>query len=122
MLTEDEARHQLALLARRKRARVTEFSPERPTVWKPWEVRNPGSGETFTEAGAWEFIVACLEEGQALKPVPLDHPPGKTGYAMTVPGGPGAPDIYIKLELGSGKILGRSFHYSRSADSNGSDE
>ena len=25
---------------------------------------------------------------------------------------PGQPQLYVKLELGAGKVLGRSFHYS----------
>ena len=26
---------------------------------------------------------------------------------------PGQPRLYVKLQLGSGKIIGRSFHYSK---------
>ena len=29
---------------------------------------------------------------------------------------PGRPQLYIKLQLGSGKIIGRSFHYSEWKD------
>ena len=29
---------------------------------------------------------------------------------------PGQPQLYVKLQLGSGKIIGRSFHYSERKD------
>ena len=29
---------------------------------------------------------------------------------------PGQPQLYVKLQLGSGKIIGRSFHYSERMD------
>ncbi len=40
----------------------------------------------------------------------LEQPEGKTGYVMKVL--LGTKMVYIKLELGSGKVIGRSFHYS----------
>lgn len=107
-------RHQLVVLARRGRARVTEFSIDRPTDWRPWQVRNPaGVLDThFTDAAAWELIASKLEDGHPVEVVELDKPPGATGYVMKIDIEPGHPLLYVKLQLGSGKIIGRSFHYS----------
>jgi len=64
----------------------------------------------FTPAGAWQFIAECLEAGHRIEPMMLEQPEGKTGYVMKVL--LGTKMVYIKLELGSGKVIGRSFHYS----------
>ena len=110
----ESTRHQLATLARRSRARVTEFSRERPTNWRPGQVRNPdGVLDThFTDAAAWELIATCLENGHLIEQVELHKPRGATGYVMKIDLEPGRSKLYVKLQLGSGKIIGRSFHYS----------
>ena len=102
------------ILARRPGARITEFSRKRPTEWKPWEVRNPGGSldSHFTGGGAWEFIATKLEEGHSVEVVELQKPPGKKGYVMKIDLDPGDQPLYVKLQLGSGKVIGRSFHYS----------
>lgn len=107
-------RHQMVVLARRGRARVTEFSRDRPTDWRPGQVRNPdGMVDThFTDTAAWELIASKLEDGHPVEIVELEKPPGATGYVMKIDIEPGQPLLYVKLQLGSGKIIGRSFHYS----------
>ena len=107
-------RRELVLLARRRHARVTEFRPDRPTDWRPQQVRNPsGVLDThFSNAAAWELIASKLEEGHPVETIELHRPPGRTGYVMKVDIEPGQPQLYVKLQLGSGKIIGRSFHYS----------
>ena len=35
---------------------------------------------------------------------------------MKIPLGGKRPNLYVKVELGSGRIWGRSFHYSRHSD------
>ena len=106
-------RHQLITLADRKTARVVDWSPERPTDWRPHSVRNPdGILEThFSDAAAWDLIVSQLAADCEVQTIILDKPPGATGYVMLIELEPGRP-IYVKLQLGSGKIIGRSFHYS----------
>ena len=93
---------------------MTAFSIDRPTDWRPGQVRNPnGILDThFTDAAAWEFIASRLEDGQPVEIVELRKPAGATGYVMKVHIEPDRPQLYVKLELGSGKIIGRSFHYS----------
>ena len=66
----------------------------------------------FTSGGAWEFIATKLEEGHSVEVVELQKPPGKKGYVMKIDLDPGDQPLYVKLQLGSGKVIGRSFHYS----------
>ena len=114
MALSDSIRRQLVVLARRRRARTTEFTRDRPTDWRPGQVRNPaGVLDThFTDAAAWELIASKLEDGHPVETVKLEKPPGATGYVMEIDIEPGRPPLYVKLQLGSGKIIGRSFHYS----------
>ena len=93
---------------------MTEFSAARPTDWRPEQVRNPnGVLDThFTPAAAWELIAARIEDGHPIETVELHKPRGATGYVMKIDLEPGAPQLYVKLLLGSGMIIGRSFHYS----------
>ena len=115
---DDAIRHQLVVLARRANARTTKFSPDRPSDWRPEQVRTPdGVLDThFTEKAAWDRIASSIEDGHPLETIQLDKPPGATGYVMKIDIEPGRPQLYIKLELGSGKIIGRSFHYSERKD------
>ena len=93
---------------------MTAFSRKRPTDWRPGQVRNPdGVLDThFTDAAAWELIAARLEDGHPIETMELHTPRGATGYVMKIDLEPGQPQLYVKLQLGSGKIIGRSFHYS----------
>ena len=118
MALNEETRRQLILLAGRSHARVTEFSADRPTDWRPGQVRNPdGILDThFTGATAWELIASRLEDGHPVESVALRKPPGATGFVMKIDIEPRHPKLYIKLQLGSGKIIGRSFHYSDRED------
>jgi len=84
-----------------------------PTEWQPTQVNNPSTGQPFTEAGAWSFIEEKLEDGQHLEEVELAKPPGRKGYVMEIRLEEGKPKLYVKLQLGSGKVIGRSFHYTR---------
>lgn len=114
MSIDDSTRHQLVVLARRSNARVTEFSPARPTDWRPGEVRDPAGTLWlyFTRTSAWELIADLLEGGHDVETVELRKPPGAKGYVMKIDLESNKPPLYVKLQLGSGKIIGRSFHYS----------
>ena len=107
-------RHQLGILCRRKGCRTSAWTPDCPTDWRPTSVANPDTGEPFTEAGAWEWVADQLDAGIVIEPVSLDKPPGKTAFAFQVT--KGAIRIYVKLQLGSGKVIGRSFHRSEPFD------
>ena len=114
MSIDESTRRQLAVLARRSSARTTEFSRDRPTVWKPEHVRNPDDELVphFTDEAAWDLIASRLEAGHDVETVTLRKPEGSTGYVMKIDLDPEQPLLYVKLQLGAGKIIGRSFHYS----------
>lgn len=101
-------RHQLLTLAQQKKKRKL----DEPRDWRPYEVLNPETNEPITPQAAWEYITERLEdENQILEEVVQENPPGKKAYVMIVASGDS--HIYIKLRLGSGCVLGRSFHYSK---------
>lgn len=114
-MVSDDVRRELQRLARSKDTRTNKFDPRRPTHWAPYEVRKPGSGDTFTAESAWEFVADLLDGGVEIETIELDKPPGKTGYVIKVDGF-GGDQIYIKLQLGSGMVFGRSFHASKYED------
>lgn len=109
-------RRQIVQLARQKRCRRSDWTPEVPTEWRPHTVRD-ANDDFFTDAGAWHFVADLVENGQPMRAVPLRNPPGKSGFEMKVRLAQGR-EIYIKVRLGSppgsGKamIFGYSFHYS----------
>ena len=107
-------RRQLVALAQRRDTRTSAFSRERPTAWRPTEIRNPdGVLDThFTDSTAWELIADRLEHGEDVEVIELNKPKGRRGYVMLIDLGPNVPPLYVKLQLGSGQIIGRSFHYS----------
>jgi hypothetical protein len=106
----ESIRREASILARRKNARTVLFSRESPCDWQPRTVINPEDGQPFTDAAAWELIASLLDQGEVLQTADLKHPPGRTAYVM-IPCIAGR-KVYVKFQLGAGKILGRSFHYS----------
>ncbi len=93
---------------------MAKFSRDRPTDWRPGQVRNPDGmlDSYFTDISAWEYIATRLESGHPVEVVALDKPPGTKGYVMKIDIETDQPQLYIKLQLGAGQIIGRSFHYS----------
>lgn len=110
----EETRKQLILLARRPSARSSDFSYTQPTRWCPNQVRNPDGvlDEYFTNLTAWELIASRLEDGEEIEVIELRQPKGATGYVMRINLGAEVPKVYVKLQLRSGRIFGRSFHYT----------
>jgi hypothetical protein len=106
----EKIRHQLVVLCQRKKARTSEWSVNCPTEWQPTTVIDPQSSLPFTDAGAWEFVADQLENGAEIESLQLEKPPGSTGYVLKIP--LGNKQLYVKLQLGAGKVIGRSFHYS----------
>jgi hypothetical protein len=107
-------RHELAVLCRRSRRRVLGW----PRDWRSGSVVNPRDADlqVVTEVGAWEFIAELLEAGHPIQEIDLESPTGKKGYVLVASGGEKRPEIYIKLQLGTGQVIGRSFHYSERSD------
>lgn len=111
MVESDDTRERLVMLCGSARKRTSVFTRKRPNKWSPTSLCGPGSIEPFTEAGAWDFIVCCLQDGIHIEAIPLDKPPGKIGHVMLIPGNHGE-YIYIKLEIVGEMVFGRSFHVS----------
>ena len=112
MAISDDIRQNLARRCKSKRTRTSEFREEAPTQWQPRTLRDPRSPNSpFTDEGAWEFVATALEAGVDVEVVELRQPPGKRGYTMTL-NGYQAQKIYVKLQLGPSKVIGRSFHES----------
>ena len=115
MAIPDGIRKELAELARSKKTRTRDFSKGQPTRWKHYEVENITPSSIFipyfTEDGAWQFIADQLDSGHEVEEIKLAKPPGTVGYVMRIFAGDGKPKIYIKLQKGNGKVIGRSFHY-----------
>lgn len=109
MAVSPETRRQLAQFASQRGKRRL----DQPRKWQPYAVMNPATGTLFSEPGAWDFIADCLAD-QAIPLVeePQDDPPGCVAYVMVVPISTVGDRLYIKLRLGHGFILGRSFHYA----------
>jgi hypothetical protein len=70
-----------------------------------------------TDADAFELIAEALEDPAVIvKPVVLRIPPGRTAYELVFSQAPGLAPIYAKVQLGGGRVLARSFHYSDYAE------
>ena len=65
-----------------------------------------------TTTSAWELIASTLADGHPVEILELRKPPGTRGYVMLIDIELDQPQLYVKLELGSGRVFGRSFHYS----------
>ena len=113
MAIDNETRRQLADRAKSAKTRSSVFRPDRPTDWRPGQVRNLKAvlGNAFTDMAAWDLIARKLEDGHPVEAVELNQPPGRTGYVMKMDLGQERP-VYVKLQLAGKKVIGRSFHYS----------
>lgn len=111
----DELRATLVKRCRSRRTRTSAFTSRAPTKWDPRSLRDPGDPlNVFTEDRAWDFIAEALEAGVAVQVISLEKPPGAKGYVMLL-NGAGTDKIYVKLQLGGGTVLCRSFHRSNAS-------
>ena len=101
-------REQLAHLCRRKHCRSYGW----PHHWQPRSVINPVSELPFTDITAWELIADRLESGHPIETITLKNPPGKTAFVMKIELAPNTVPVYVKIQFGAGKVVGRSFHLS----------
>lgn len=111
LLPADPRRAQLAQLCRQGKRRLV--ARQYPCDWHPGTVLNRLSGEVYTESAAFEAIARALEDpGIEVTALVLRTPPGKVAYEFCIPQGKDRPPIYVKVQLGMGCVLARSFHYS----------
>ena len=110
-----EIRKQIALLCRRGRSRRLALNV--PCDWHPTTVFNERTGMQYTDAEAFETIGDAIANPLIeVTVVSLRQPPGQIAYEMLIPQRAGCAPIYAKVQLGPGKVLGRSFHYSDYAE------
>ena len=90
------------------------WSKERPVDWNPGSVTNPDPDVNmpFTHRTCWDFVGRLLQNGHPIEIITLEKPQGEKGYVMVFETESGSSDIYIKLQIGKGQLIGRSFHYS----------
>lgn len=67
----------------------------------------------FTDSEAWRFIADRLEEGHPMEVVEMHDKPGTVGFVMLIDMSGQERPLYIKVQLGAGVIVGRSFHWSK---------
>ena len=108
-------RSELIRRAESRKTRRSSFTPGAPTKWHPTSLYNPADGEPFTPDNCWGFIAEKIAAGAPIEVIVLKHPPGKRGFVMLLEGHGGI-TIYVKLQLQSEIVLGRSFHESTGAD------
>jgi len=106
-----EIRKQLVVLLRRPRCCFVGRPPKAPSDWKPRTVVDPATGEPFTDDSAWAFIAGVIEQGCAVSKKIVDVPPGASCWVIKVQM-TDSKTLYVKLQLGAGTVIGRSFHYS----------
>lgn len=112
----DQDRNELVRRARGGRpTRTSEHSDKAPTKWHPTSLRHPESGEPFTEDNCWTFVADAIDAGAEVEEMVLRRPPGKRGFVLKLEGHGGVV-IYVKLQLGAAKVVGRSFHESVGPD------
>ncbi len=106
----DLIRKEMIRLAGRRECRFTQWSPSIPCDWAPSTVWDPRFDRFFTEESAWAYIMELLESGCEFAPVLMRRPPSSVAYEIVVTRGASLPDLYIKVQIHKGRILGRSFH------------
>lgn len=66
----------------------------------------------FTDDEAWQFVADLLEAGQPIEVIDMNDKPGTYGFVMIVDVAGHDRSLYIKVQLGAGVVIGRSFHWS----------
>ncbi len=99
----------MARLCQSRKTRREAFTTKQPTEWKPSDAIDAATQQPCTLDGSWRMVEAYLLGTGAIKAVLLKRPPGRTGYWFHMYDHDGN-RIYVKLQMGSGLIFGRSFH------------
>ncbi len=100
----------IKILQKGKRFRRVGWDVGFPSDWRPFSCEDPRTNAVFTEASAWGFIEELLSNDHPLEEITLRKPPGRRAYVMH-PEANGV-RLYVKIQLGAGVVIGRSFHES----------
>jgi hypothetical protein len=111
----DDVRSQLARLASTRRRRVVPVKSKLPCKWWPHRTLDPNTGMPFTDEAAWNLVVQLLESGHPIEVISLRIPSGRKGYVLKYTLSANM-ELYVKLQLGAGYVIGRSFHDSQPED------
>ncbi|HEX3429727.1 MAG TPA: hypothetical protein VHT03_02480 [Rhizomicrobium sp.] len=92
---------------------IGQWQQGQPARWFPGTVNRPDGTGPLSDNDAWELIADLIEARHALKIVSLDKPPGSAAYVLLAQIPPDGRHLYAKIVLTkSGRVIGRSFHYS----------
>ncbi len=83
-----------------------------PRHWNAGCMSSTVTGMKFTDNEAWHFIADRIEEGHEIEVIDMDDKPGTYGFVLHVDVEGQDRQLYIKIQLGSGVVTGRSFHWS----------
>lgn len=98
-----------------RKTRRSEFTRERPCKWHPTSLIHPEYREPFTVDNCWTWIAEAIQAGAIVEIITLKKPPGKRGFVLKLDGHAGI-KIYVKLQMLSEVVYGRSFHESGAND------
>ena len=110
----DAFRKKLTELCRSATCRTVPRTRDMPCRWFPDRVTDPETGSNFTATGAWDYVAEILENGHPFTILKMEKPEGSWAFVMKTFDRNGGSQIYIKLQLYPGIVVGRSFHYSES--------
>ena len=83
-----------------------------PRHWNAGCMTSETTGMPFTDDEVWHFIADRIEEGHEIEVIEMEDKPGTHGFTMLVDVEGHERPLYIKVQLGSGVVIGRSFHWS----------
>ena len=101
-------RHQLAVLCRRRKTRRLGF----PRQWNAGCMSSSVTGMPFTDDEAWHLVADLLDAGHPVEVIEMNDKPGTHGFVLLVDVDGHDRQLYIKVQLGAGVAIGRSFHWS----------
>lgn len=83
--------------------------------WQPYLVTEPSTLSRYTDAGAWEFIADCLQDGCPVRYKPPSELFPDHAYELIAAPGNGGQNIYMKVAIRPKfrRLIGLSFHYDR---------
>lgn len=109
----EEQRKLMSERAISAKTRTAVFSPDSPIDWRPDQIPHPWlPGWYLNDDSAWEIISRVLATDHEFNEIDLRKPPGKKAYECLVDLDGISSFVYIKVEMGANKVIGRSFHYS----------
>ena len=70
------------------------------------------TGMPFTDDEAWHLVADLLDAEHPVEVIEMNDKPGTHGFVILVDLVGSDRQLYIKVQLGAGIAIGRSFHWS----------